>query len=107
MKKIKYIIGLMLLPFLISCDSMGDNYTYTFETKVVYTDSSIDTLTFSKDSFKGNPVGIYLTSGSASSLLSNGNSAGCLKVVCGMRQTTIACGVRRYEILKTTKIPLN
>ena len=91
----KYFLYTVLILFLYGCSVYGEDYNYTYEVEVTYTDSSVDTLVFGRDSFKGNEVYIYLSSGS--------NGGGCLKIGCGGYQKTIACGVRQYKIINEVK----
>ena len=48
----KKFIYLVLIAFLFgSCNE--PNYKYTYKAKVTYTDSTVDTLEFGRESFKG------------------------------------------------------
>ena len=99
----KTIITLLLVILLTSCSENEPDYTYTYTAKVTYTDSAIDTLTFSRDSFKGNNVYVYLkTEGGTFA----GGTSPCLTMSCGFYKKTIACGVRKFEILDLLKVEL-
>jgi len=91
--------------FLGGCN-YGQNYTYTYTAKVTYTDSAVDTLVFSYDSFKGNNVYVYLKI-TESGLIASGGTSPCLMVGCGLHTKAIACGVRKYEIINEAKSALN
>lgn len=101
----KLLLFICIICLLGSCGKLSDNYTYSFKAEVTYTDGSIDTLTFGRKSFKGNKVHTYLKI-SESGIFSSGGTSPCLIMSCGAYRKAIACGVRHYKILETTKIPL-
>jgi len=95
MKTIKYIFYILTVILLMSCCGSSVNYRYKYTAEVTYTDSTVDTLTFGRDSFNGNKV--------SHSLNTDGNTA-CLVIHCGAYSDPIACGVRKYVILDTKRI---
>ena len=113
MKKIAYIIIVLLICIFFGCISRDDycsnehrqNYTYTYTANITYTDGSIDTLVFSRDSFNGNDVHVYLKI-SENGLLTSAGISPCLVIGCGFYERAVACGVRKYEILNKLKVKL-
>tara|TARA_R110000782_G_C14658899_1_gene397638 strand:+ start:424 stop:765 length:342 start_codon:yes stop_codon:yes gene_type:complete len=105
--KISYTLYFVLVAvFLAGCSEYGQDYKYTYTAKITYTDSAVDTVKFDYDSFKGNPVNVYLKI-SDSGLLASGGTSPCLMVGCGFYNTAIACGVRKYEIINEVKVAIN
>lgn len=101
-------IALFILLFVILLDGCkyGQDYKYTYTAKVTYTDSSVDTVVFGRESFKGNPVVVYLKV-SESGVLSSGGTSPCLMIGCGFYSTPVVCGVRKYEIISESKEAIN
>lgn len=103
MKILNYIFYLILIVVLFnSC--YNPDYNYKWTVKVTYFDGTSDTIQCGQNSFKGNIVYLKLKISENGGLF--GSSAGiipCLIVGCGFYQTEIACGVRKYEILKFDK----
>lgn len=107
MRKLSYVFYLVLVAvFIGGCTEYGQDYKYTYTAKVTYTDSTVDTLVFGRESFKGNPVFVYLKV-SESGVLSSGGTSPCLMIGCGFYQKAVACGVRKYEIIHTVKVAIN
>ena len=107
MRKKTILLYLILVTIFIGgCFNYGQDYKYTYTAKVTYTDSAIDTMIFSYDSFKGNPVYVYIST-SNDGFLTSGTITPSLIIGCGFRSKVIACGVRKYEILNESKVELN
>jgi len=97
------IIGAIITLFLYGCQSKAHKTPYfEFISEVTYTDSSIDTLTFGRNGFKGNKVIVYIKT-SDSGFISSAGTSPCLVMQCGFYTTTIACGVRKFSILERTE----
>ena len=95
----------MLLLFIGCKRKYPPDYNYQWTIKVTYTNGDIDTVECGRDSFKGNPVFLWLKTSSNGALVSGGTTP-CLFVSCGLYKSPIVCGVRKYEILSKTKSPL-
>ena len=111
MKKLKIMTLNLLCLILIaalfgSCMDYGQDYKYTYTIKVTYTNSAVDTLTFSYESFKGNNVYVKLKI-TENGLFGSSGTSPCLIVGCGFYRTPIACGVRKYKILNEAKTDIN
>jgi len=87
-KKVMYVVCIILI--FISCCA---NINYKYEIKITYTNGDIDTLVINTGS---DDYSLYLTT-------QDGWGAGvpCLKKgkPTSSTETTIACGVRKFEIL--------
>lgn len=94
-----FVLLLSLFMLLLSaCQKYEPDYTYTWVVAVVYTNGDNDTITCSRDSFKGNPCIIYLKTQS-NGFITSGMPEPCLVTGCGFYSTAITCGVRKYEVL--------
>ena len=103
MKKLTYIL---LIPLLVSCFYENEpDYNYIWNIKVVYTDSSIDTLDVSRKSFNGNTVALYLNIAEPG-MLSDAGTVPCIVTHCGFYKNPVVCGVRRFEIIQFQKIQI-
>lgn len=93
-----------LLLFLIPLVLLGcsyTNHTYYYTAVVTYTDGGVDTLEFSYDGFKGNEV--YVALKTQGGMFSN-QSSPCLIIGCGFYYNSVACGVRKYELIHKKKV---
>lgn len=105
MKTLNLFWILLVAILLFGCLENKRDYKYIYTAEVVYTDSAVDTLTFTYKSFKGNRVYVNLHI-SESGIINNVATSPCLIVGCGFYHDIIACGVRKYRILNEIKIPL-
>ena len=101
MKKKLLILSVLFILLVSSCKYNPD-YTYKWDIKVTYTNGDIDTLHHESNSFKGNPVVLYLKT-SESGVLVSGGTTPCLVSSCGFYYETIVCGVRKYDVIKEEK----
>jgi hypothetical protein len=100
--KTKNKLSLMFIFLLFVCVTLsctqstnyGPDYSYKWKIKTTYTNSAIDTIDCSYDSFNGNECVVIL----------RGDGGGCINMQCGLRRKIVACGVRRFEILNFEKI---
>lgn len=88
MKKLFYILVLFIL---LSCT----NYKYEYSVKVIYNNGQSEVLDFSRESFNGNKVDLYLYTPKG--------GTNQLRLTCGGEEKIITCDVRRYEILSLKK----
>ena len=94
----------LLCAVLSSCHERKQlpSYAHTYTVKMFYTDSSIDTIVVNWDSFDGHQDYVIFT-------LDTGENE-CeprLTVKSNWRYKTIAYGVRRYEILRESRVKIN
>ncbi len=94
----KYILAfLVVLIGLTACGEKYDtDYQYTYKSSVVYANGDRDTIVFGGKSFNGNEVFV--------SLSNRGRGGACITVSCGFYTENVACDVRRFDILETTKV---
>ena len=103
MKKILLILSLLTL---MACSiNYPPDFKYSWTVKVTYTDSSVDTIYVERESFKGNPVDLYLKT-STPNLIGSSGITPCLVSQCGFYVETLVCGVRKYQILTEEKVHL-
>jgi len=98
------IFTLIMLCCFLSC-KYGPDYTYRWKLAIVYTNGDKDTIDCQYDSFNGNECYLILKI-SSNGLVSSGGMEPCIVMWCGMYYKPVACGVRKYDILKSDKIPL-
>lgn len=78
------------------------NYNYNWKVNVTYTNGENDTISFNRNSFKGNECYLKLKI-SENGVFSSGGTEPCLITICGIYETPIVCGVRKYTILSFEK----
>lgn len=98
----KLIIFLSLFGLLLSCIRYSPDYTYIYDIKVTYENGDADTIHYEKNSFKGNPVHIFIKTSDGGVLSSSGGSP-CLASSCGLYTQVLVCGVRKFEIINESK----
>jgi len=108
--KLQKIAMYSLYTFLIvilfqSCIEYEPDYNYKYTAKITYQNGDIDTLSFNRESFKGNKVYVYIKT-TESGIISSSSISPCLVIACGFYKKTIACGVRKYEIISESKEPI-
>ncbi len=98
MKNLTIYIAIALTALLISCSKSEKKVDHIFEhtLKITYIDSAIDTLYYKSESEEGYNNHFVLSSDKA-----------CLKLETRYHYKTIACGVRKFEILDLKKTVLH
>ena len=90
------IIILFLAIFLSSCEKRKPDFNYKFTVAVVYMNGDKDTVTCSKNSFRGNEVECFIDY--HGNLVVYGTMYGDSEI--------IVCGVRSCETISTEKTPI-
>jgi hypothetical protein len=106
-EKIRYFLYILLVAILFSgcAYKHAQNYNYKWKVKVIYTNGDIDTIQCERNSFNGNEAYLWLKISEPGILISGGTSP-CLITQCGFYEDVIVCGVRKYEVLLSEKIPV-
>lgn len=95
----KRVINILLVLGALQFASCGKDYTYKWEVEVTYINGDSEILGCEYTSFNGNECGIYLST-------SRYSPEPCLVIRCGGLGQNIACGVRKFRVISSDKIPI-
>ena len=97
-----FLIALSVFLIIGCAHGYDDDYTYIWDIEVTYLNGDLDTLHFERNSFKGNPVSMYLKI-EEPGILADAGTSPTLVSSCGFYDWPLVSGIRKFKILNHEK----